>query len=126
MSSPAFVQVEPTASSSGYMDAIAVVRIQPDHFSRAFGLRFFDGVDNLDAYIAAVIRMRSGRMLGLLRHVGSPDPGTEVHADAGDDFVSALREFLDAFDLSVEDLSWMRDEIPVEDLRLTAQGAHSG
>ena len=108
------------------MDAIAVVRIQPDHFSRAFGLRFFDGVDNLDAYIAAVIRMRSGRMLGLLRHVGSPDPGTEVHADAGDDFVSALREFLDAFDLSVEDLSWMRDEIPVEDLRLTAQGAHSG
>jgi hypothetical protein len=81
---------------------------------------------NLDAYIAAVIRMRSGRMLGVLRHVGSPDPGTEVHADAGDDFVSALREFLDAFDLSVEDLSWMRDEIRAEDLRLTAQGAHPG
>jgi hypothetical protein len=47
-----------------------------------------------------------------------------VYADAGDDFVSALREFLDAFDLSVEDLSWMRDELSVEDLRLMAQGAH--
>jgi hypothetical protein len=45
MSSPAFVQVEPTASSSGYMDAIAVVRVRPEHFSRAFGLRFFDGDD---------------------------------------------------------------------------------
>jgi hypothetical protein len=125
MSTPAFAQVEPTPWPSGYGGAIAVVRIQPDHFSRAFGLSFFSGSDNLDAYEAAAIRLRSGRMLGLLRHVHSPDPGTEVHADAGDDFVGALREFLDAFDLSVEDLSWMRDEIAVEDLRLTAQGAHS-
>ncbi|HEU4562415.1 MAG TPA: hypothetical protein VFS20_31585 [Longimicrobium sp.] len=41
-----------------------------------------------------------------------------MYADAADDFVSALREFLDAFDLSIEDLSWMRDEIPAEHLRL--------
>jgi hypothetical protein len=125
MSTPAFEQVEPTPWPSGYGDAIAVVRVQPDHFSRVFGLNFFSGCDNLDDYKAGAIRLRSGRMLGLLRHVGSPDPGTEVHADASDDFVSALREFLDAFDLSVEDLSWMRDEIPVEDLRLTAQRAHA-
>jgi len=125
MSSPAFVQVEPTESQNRYVDAIAVTRVQPDLFSRAFGLTFFDGVDNLDAYKAALIRLRSGRLLGLLRHVGSPDPGTEVHVELDDDFVSALREFLDAFDLSVEDLSWTRDEIPVEDLRLTIQGTHS-
>jgi hypothetical protein len=125
MSSPAFVQVEPTGWQSGYAEAIAVIRVQPELFSHAFGLTFFDGVDNLDAYKAAVIRMRSGRMLGLLRHAGALSPGTEVYADAGDDFVSALREVLDAFDLSVEDLSWMRDEIRVEDLRLTPQGAHS-
>lgn len=125
MSTPAFAQVEPTPWPSGCGDAIAVVRVQPDLFSSAFGLTFFSGCDNLDCYNAAAIRLRSGRMLGLLRHVGSADSGTEVHADASDDFVNALREFLDAFDLSVEDLSWMRDEIPVEDLRLTTQGAHS-
>jgi hypothetical protein len=125
MSTPAFAQVEPTPWPSGYGDAIAVVRIHPDHFSRAFGLTFFSGSDNLDAYRAAAIRLRSGRMLGLLRHVHSPDVGTEVHADTSDDFVSGLREFLDAFDLSVEDLSWFRDEIRVEDLRLTPQEAHS-
>ncbi|HEY0154879.1 MAG TPA: hypothetical protein VGB92_22905 [Longimicrobium sp.] len=125
MNSPAFLQVEPAGWPSGYAEAIAVVGVQPDLFSHAFGLAFFDGVDNLDAYKAAVIRMRSGRMLGLLRHAGTPGPGTDVYADAGDDFVSALREFLDAFNFSVEDLSWTRDEIPVEDLRLTAQGAHA-
>jgi hypothetical protein len=64
-------------------------------------------------------------MLGLVRHLGDPGPGTEVHADTADDFVSALREFLDAFDLSVEDLSWMRDEIAAEHLRLAERGAHA-
>jgi hypothetical protein len=125
MGTPAFAQVEPTPWPSGYGGAIAVVRVQPDFFSRAFGLSFFSGSDNLDAYYAAAIRLRSGRMLGLTRHVHSPDSGTEVHVDASDDFVSALREFLDAYNFSVDDLSWMRDEIPAEDLRLTTQGAHS-
>jgi hypothetical protein len=108
-----------------YVDAIAVTRVQPDLFARAFGLTFFDGYDNLDAYMAALIRLRSGRIVALVRHAGTPSPGTEVHVELKDDFVSALREFLDAFDLSVEDLSWTRDEIPVEDLRPTTQGAHA-
>jgi hypothetical protein len=125
MSSPAFVQVEPTEWQDRYVDAIAVTRVRLALFSRAFGLTLFDGVDNLDAYKAALIRLRSGRIVGLVRHAGSPSPGTEVHVELDDDFVSALREFLDAFDLSVEDLTWMRDEISVENLRLTAQGAHS-
>jgi hypothetical protein len=125
MSSPAFVQVEPTELHNRYVEAIAVTCVQTDRFSRDFGLAFFDGVDNLDAYKGALIRLRSGRFVGLVRHVGARDPGTEVHVEMDDDFVSALREFLDAFDLSVEDLSWMREEIAAEDLRLTAQGAHS-
>jgi hypothetical protein len=125
MSTPAFAQIEPTPWPSGHGGAVAIVRIQPELFPRAFGLTFFEGSDNLDAYEAAAIRLRSGRMLGLLRHLGDPGSGTEVHADTADDFVSALREFLDAFDLSVEDLSWMRDEIAAEHLRLAEKGAHA-
>lgn len=83
MSTPAFTQVEPRPWPSGYGGAIAVVRVRPELFSRAFGLTFADGSDNLDDYQAAAIRLRSGRMLGLLRHAGSPDDsGTEIHADA--------------------------------------------
>jgi hypothetical protein len=125
MSTPAFAQIEPTPWPSGYGDAVAVVRVRPELFSRAFGLTFFEGSDNLDAYEAAAIRLGSGRMLGLVRHVGDPGSGTEIHADAADDLVSALREFLDAFDLSVEDLSWMRDEIPAEHLRLAEDRARA-
>jgi hypothetical protein len=125
MSIPAFVQIEPTPWPSRYGEAIAVTPVRPELFSRAFGLAFFEGSDNLDAYEAAAIRLRSGRMLGLRRHAGSPDSGTEVHADMADDFVSALREFLDAFDLSVEDLSWRRDEISVEHLRLAEERARA-
>lgn len=125
MTPPAFTQIESTPWPSGYAEAIAVARPQPELFARAFGLTFTKGFDNLDSYEAARLRLRSGRMLGLLRHVGDPGPGTEVYADAGDDFVNALREFLDAFDLSVEDLSWMRDEIPAEQLRLAEERAHA-
>jgi hypothetical protein len=125
MNAPAFTQIDSTPWPSGYPEAIAVTRVQPELFSRAFGLTFSEGFDNLGEYTAATIRLRSGRMLGLLRHVGDPGPGTEVYADANDEFVGALREFLDAFDLSAEDLSWMRDEISAGQLRLAQAQAHA-
>ena len=125
MNAPAFTQIDSTPWPSGYPQAIAVSRVQPELFSRSFGLTFSEGFDNLGAYTAATIRLRSGRLLGLLRHVGDPGPGTEVYADANDDFIGALREFFDAFDLSVEDLSWMRAEISAEHLRLTEARAHA-
>lgn len=124
MSTPAFEQNEPTPWPSGYGDAIAVVRTQPELFSRTFGLTFSGGSDNLDAYGAAAIHLRLGRVVALLRHLGDWGSGTEVHADTADEFVSALREFLDSFDLSVEDLSWMRDDA-AEHLRLAEKGAHA-
>jgi len=125
MNTPAFTQIDSPSWPSGYPQAIAVVTIQPELFTKAFGLKFSEGHDNLDRYVAAAIRTPSGRTLGLLRHLGDPGPGTQVYADSGDDFVGALREFLDAFDLSVEDLSWMRDEISARQLRLAEHRAHA-
>lgn len=125
MSTLSYTQIEPTSWPSGYGDAIAVVRVAPDRFARAHGLSFFRGSDNLDEYEAALVRLRSGRMLGLLRHLGVRATETEVHADSADDFAAALREFLDAFRLSVDDLAWMRDEVFAEDLRPVASAARS-
>jgi hypothetical protein len=125
MSTPAFSRIEPTPFPSGYGFEIATVRREIDHFARTFGLTFYDGWDNLGWYDAAALRLSSGRLLGLLRHRGAPRPGTEIHADAHDDFAAALREFLDAFDLSVDDLTWMHDDVSAEDLRPAEERARA-
>lgn len=105
MTTPAFTQTDRPRWPSGSTEQIAVTRVSPDLLSRAFGLDFQGGSEG------AAIRMGSGRTLRLARRTRGQRSTTEVHADAGDDFVSALREFLDAFDLSAQDLSWMRPEI---------------
>jgi hypothetical protein len=76
-----FIQTEPTPWPSGHGEAAAVVARSPDELASRYALRFFEGSDNLDAYEAAAIRLASGRRLGLLRHRGSPSPGTELSSD---------------------------------------------
>ncbi|HSU15380.1 MAG TPA: hypothetical protein VLK66_14840 [Longimicrobium sp.] len=117
MSTPAFTQVDPAPWPSGYGNVIATVDVPIEELAERHGLALFSGSDNLDAYRAAAVRLRSGRRLGLVRHDGDPAPGTELHADAGDDVLDALREFLDAFDLSADDLLWVRDDVPQDHLR---------
>jgi hypothetical protein len=118
-----FTQTEPVPWPSGYGEAAAVVALSPEALATSYGLRFFEGSDNLDDYDAAAIRLQSGRRIGLLRHRGNPSPGTELHADARDDFLDAIREFLDAFELSVDDLVWVRQEVPLDHLRLAEDTA---
>jgi hypothetical protein len=118
MSAAPFTQIKPTPWPSGHGEAVAVVTHSPDELASRYGLRFFEGSDNLDAYEAAAIRLVSGRRLGLLRHRGSPSPGTELHADSKDDLLDAIREFLDAFELNADDLVWVRSDVPLDHLRL--------
>lgn len=59
--------------------------------------------------------------MGLLR--GAPAPGTELQLDATDDVLEALREFLDAFDLTADEFTWVRDEVPLDHLRLAVDSA---
>jgi hypothetical protein len=120
-----FEQIEPTPWPSGHGDVIAAVAVAPGRFTERHDLRFFEGSDNLGAYHAAAVRLGSGRRLGLLRHVGTPTSGTELHADAGDDLLEALREFLDAFGLSADDLLWVREDVPLDHLRLAEARAQS-
>jgi hypothetical protein len=125
MTSLPFTQIEPSPWPSGHGDLVAVISTPIEILSDRYGLSLFQGSDNLDAYRAAAVRLRSGRHVGLLRHEGAPVPGTELHADAADDFLSALREFLDAFELSADDLQWVREDVPLDHLRLEESTARS-
>jgi RNA polymerase sigma factor (sigma-70 family) len=125
MSPVSFTQTQPTPWPSGHGEAVAVVALSPNALSTRYGLGFFEGSDNLDSYDAAAIRLASGRQLGLVRHRGNPSPGTELHTDASDDFVEALREFLDAFELNADSLIWVRREVPVEHLRSSTGASHA-
>ena len=118
MSESGFTRTSPTAWPSGQGEVVAMLARSPAVLEASHGLRFFEGADNLDAYDAAAIRLPSGRRVGLMRHRGNPVAGTELHADSRDDFLEAIREFLDAFELSADDLVWIRDDVPIDHLRL--------
>jgi RNA polymerase sigma factor (sigma-70 family) len=122
----AFKQTEAAPWPSGHGEAAAVVALSPGVLSERYGLRFFEGSDNLDLYDAAAIRLGSGRRLGLLRHRGNPSPGTEVHTDAHDDFLEAIQEFVETFELEYDDLIWTRDEVPPGRLRWPVRAANAG
>ena len=123
MTTNAFQQTEPQSWPSGHGEAVAILAYSPDTLESRYGLRFFEGDDNLDSYVAAAIRLGSGRRVGLLRHRGTPASGTELRVDATDDFLEAIREFLDAFDLTVDGLRWVRDDVPLDHLRLAVDSA---
>lgn len=117
MSSARFSQTDPAPWPGGHGEMVAVLSLSPDALASRYGLAFFDGSDNLDLYRAAAIRLESGRRLGLLRHRGSPAAGAELYAGPGDDFLDAIREFLDCFVLTAADLVWVREDVPLDHLR---------
>jgi hypothetical protein len=109
----AITQVPPDPWPSGYGEIIAMLDMGSESLATRYNLKWFESTDNLGDYDAAMIQLRSGRRLGLVRHHGDPEPGTEVHADVQDDVHDAIRELLQALDLPEESVTWLRDAVAV-------------
>lgn len=108
-----FVQVAPRPWPSGYGEIIALLDVASESLAARHGLQWFEGTDNLGDYQAAIVQLPSGRRVGLARHHGTPEPGTEVHADVHDDVHEAVQELLRALDLPEHAVTWLRGTLPV-------------
>lgn len=105
---PSFVQVDPTPWPSGYGDVLALIDTTASELTSRHSLRFVEGDDDLGPYLAAPIRLGSGRRLGLLQHPGSPAAGVEVHGDSCEDAEDAVDELLKALEMSWDACLWIR------------------
>jgi hypothetical protein len=110
----AITQVPSRPWPSGYGEIMAMIDVPLDHLVRSHALELFDGTNNLGDYRAAVVQLGSGRVLGLARHDGHPEQGTEVHADVNDDPHAAITELLHTLDLSEKLVTWLRESSPAE------------
>lgn len=109
----AIKQVPPEPWHSGYGEIIAMLNLAAESLADSYGVEWFEGTDNLGDYHAAIVQLPSGRRLGLVRHQGDPEPGTEVHADVHDDVNTAVGELLQALELPEDAVTWLRDAIAV-------------
>jgi hypothetical protein len=59
---------------------ITMIAADPADLESRWGISFDDSFDNLDSVKVAVVQLRGGPRLTLLRHRGSPVPGIELCA----------------------------------------------
>ncbi|HEV3052399.1 MAG TPA: hypothetical protein VGX50_18955 [Longimicrobium sp.] len=107
----AITQVPAQPWPSGYGEVIAMLDIPLERLAAQFSLDLFEGTDNLGDYRAAIVRVPSGRRLGLAAHDGAAEDGVEVHADQYDDPQVVLTELLQALELSEDVVTWLRDAL---------------
>ena len=94
-----------TRSGTDLGQAIAVIRFEPKQLKQKLHLKFEHDHDDLD-YVQVA---RLGPAVSLVRHQGSPSPGTEIVLTAATGLPRAARilaEALRTLGLSEHDLTW--------------------
>jgi hypothetical protein len=104
-----FEQVWSGRWPSGGDKPVALLAAEPDELVQRYGLRFTEGVDDLDEFREAALRLRSGRPVLLVRYRHQPGPGTTVSIDQADHPAQAIRELRDAFRLDEREFVWTAD-----------------
>ena len=93
---------------NGIDKAAAILSAEPPELSERHGMNFIADVDSLGSYLAAALRLPSGRLVVLSRHQGDPGTGTSVYVDLLDDADAARRELTQLLGLTDHDFRWMR------------------
>jgi regulatory Fis family protein len=102
---------------------IAILRFEPDELANTRRLRFHRGYDDLDYVNVA----RLNANVALVRHEGSPVPGTEIVLMSGlEPVANQLESILKELGLSDSDLTWKHpafthSALPLETADRTAE-----
>jgi hypothetical protein len=97
---------------SGY-EPIAVIGLEPRELASKRGLTFRDAHDDLDRLSESTFSGPRGNVFGLVRHVHSPEPGTELLVRAANlsDARRQLRQAIATLRLSASDLLWISPKL---------------
>lgn len=89
-----------------------MLRQDPEQLERVAGLAFRTGHDDLDALKWAQVVGLTGKRYALLRHLHSPQSGTEiVTTESSSDPSADVRDVLKALALSEKDLVWTASDV---------------
>ena len=92
--------------------SVAMLRQDPEQLERVAGLAFRTGHDDLDALQWAQVVGLTGKRYALLRHLHSPQSGTEiVTSESSSDPSADVRDVLKALALSEKDLVWTASDV---------------
>ena len=91
---------------SGDGKALFVIDEEPASLSSRLGIAFKAGDGDLGPSLGCGLRLPSGRLVFLLRHVPNAHPGTEVHVDSADGGGDAVEEILAALQLTIAQVTW--------------------
>lgn len=100
-------QLDAVKWPSGRSRTIAYLRLSPADLDAKYGLKFARGIDDLDHYEQAIVRLGSGRTVTLVRYRGEQEPGTAVEVDSGDNAAAARAELQRTLNLRENDYSWI-------------------
>ena len=91
---------------------VAMFDREPHDFQANNGLVFRSGYDDLDYLDFAILTLPSGHDVTLVRHKGSPQPGTElcVRSDL-ENVASVIRETCAFLNITKFDLQWIHPTI---------------
>jgi hypothetical protein len=105
-----YEQIPPHARRVRGLQVAAMLRLEPEQFEAAYGLKFEPVQDNLGDAVAALVELfPSGKQFGVYKHQEAPYPGTELYANVDSpDLHADITDFLSAFEL---DRGALYDEI---------------
>ena len=91
---------------------VAMFKHEPQDFSTNNSLVFRAGFDDLDYLDFTILNLPSGHEVALIRHKGSPQPGTELCVPSNQDNVaSVIREACKFLNINESELQWVHPNV---------------